>query len=138
VLLFGLGLQACGGPVVLAGRARPDALACALRQGAQLGYTPRAGGIADGYLRLESANAWTGADVAAEATTRVFTFGLAGTNRTVRDEINVVVAAGLLQVRATGFDEDGAPGEPSFRAQTDAEGIIAACGVVSARSRATP
>jgi hypothetical protein len=124
-----LGVSACASarPVAFQGAAPEGALDCALGKATELGYYPLDGGRDAGFIRMARATEYTAGEVAQEATARLLTMGLAGSNRQKSEHITLTGAGGMLRVQLLGFDEQDNPVNPNKAAQDRARGILEAC-----------
>jgi hypothetical protein len=105
-----------------------NALACALRTTAGLGYTPIAGGVNDGYIRLarKSDSNLGGAVAAAMIPGR--------RNPAAFDHITVTGAGETLRISAVGVDSKEKPTNPSSESDGHVQAIIAGCGTPATHS----
>ena len=110
LLILTVSCVACAAPQSFSAPAPASALRCAFGQASAKGYSPTAGGEADGFYRLERLNAGGGA-----------LFGRKS------DNLAITMAAGTLRIEANGFDGDGDMMGPSTNAQQEARDILAAC-----------
>lgn len=124
-------------PVAFSAPAPAGALECALRQAAQLGYQPTAGGVSSGYINFSAPIGNTGGAIAKETATRVMTLGMKGSNRPIRNEMTVTSGAGILRVQPFTLYENEKRGDVSATARADSEGILAACATPTSGSRVT-
>jgi hypothetical protein len=106
-----------------------NALSCALRTTAGLGYTPIAGGVSDGYIKVARKVAFTGADAAQEVGMRVATLGLKGANRTEYDHLTITGAGAALRITAVGINGKNKPTRPSQVTDGHVQAIISGCGL---------
>lgn len=97
-----------------------DALSCALRTAAGLGYNPIQGGIADGYIKLDRR---TGAGAGRAAAAMVPGVG----SPRIGDYITVTGAGTALRINLVGYDKDAKPTEPGGEAVGHVEAIMSAC-----------
>ena len=105
-------LAACGGSTVrsYAAPATADALDCSLRTMAGLGYTPIAGGKADGYIRFA----------------RSYETGMIR-KTTMYDHITVTSAGDQLRITAVGMNQDNKQIKATSEALGHAQAIISGC-----------
>jgi hypothetical protein len=103
---------ACGGSMVrsYAAPAPADALDCSLRTMAGLGYTPIAGGKADGYIRFA----------------RSYERGMIS-KRTLYDHITVTSAGNQLRITAVGVDDKNKQIKATEEGLGHAQAIISGC-----------
>lgn len=99
-----------------------NALSCALRTTAGLGYTPIAGGVNDGYIKLErkSDRNLGGAVAAAMVPGR--------RKPAAMDHITVTGAGETLRINAVGMTSDNKPTNPSTESDGHVQAIISSCG----------
>lgn len=137
LLLATLSSACLGKPQYLevAAPAPASALDCAMRQLTTLGYTPLEGGVSDGYIRFVSVIPNSAGAAAAEAGTRLATFGMKGHTRAVQNVVTVIGAGGTLRLRGGTVYENEKSGEPSATVKADAEGVLAACATPSGGNR---
>ena len=127
-------LSACAGNPVrtYTGPAPENALTCALRQGAQMGYNPIRGGASDGYVVLERARENDLGRVASM---------IPGVRRpTDGDEITVTQLPSSLRVAVNSYYQrqglDRRKEKPSGESMQHAQSILSTCG--SAAGAAAP
>lgn len=86
------------------------------------------GGTSGGFVKLARRADYTIGEGAREATSRVLTMGLAGSNRTEYDHLTMTGAGGFLRIQLVGVKENGDASRPTGPAQTAAAEILTACG----------
>lgn len=115
--------SACGGNPTrsYSSPAPANALDCALKTMAGLGYNPVQGGVADGYIKFERR---TGASAGASAAGMLPGVG----SPRVGDFITVTNAGSTLRITMVGFKGDGSATGGSAEAEGHVQAIIAGCG----------